>query len=395
MSMDANTLNTKLTTKFAKRADMDFLRRSLPGVLLYALLWPSLAWATDFYRQAPTLSLQVSAVFISISVLRLLHAYSTYLFYDKHTKLWRSLLYILAYSHATTLSATFVLMVINEPFHDMVMITLLIIISTIIGASSSLSPKLRVTQIYISFALIPGMISCYYSEEFQHLTLIFIVAWVYLILVCHRYHAEYRRAFHIEMKLKENQKTLETLNKTDTLTGIYNRQFFDDALDMQWDLASRSQTSLSILFLDLDLFKRINDEYGHLIGDKALCHVAYILKEKAKRKSDMIARYGGEEFAIILPSTSREDAIALAHSIREFIFNTPLVCGERKISLSISIGVNSTIPTIQKSRIDFLDEADQALFQAKAQGRNKVVCYLEAVCEVSPKEHIQQDAQPS
>ena len=185
------------------------------------------------------------------------------------------------------------------------------------------------------------------------------------------------RAFHIERKLLENQIKLERLNQTDTLTGIYNRQYFDNALDLQWDLASRSQSSLAILFLDLDFFKKVNDVYGHLIGDKALCHAASIFQETAKRKSDMVARYGGEEFAIILASTKHEAAKELAENIRLQIQNTPLVYNESTIHLTVSIGVNCITPNNRNTCLEFLQKVDQALYEAKHRGRNRVVSYLD------------------
>jgi diguanylate cyclase (GGDEF)-like protein len=210
------------------------------------------------------------------------------------------------------------------------------------------------------------------SDSFFYLAPLFLILWIYHIFLARRFSIEYQRAFHIETTLKENQKKLEALTITDALTGIYNRQYFDQALDVQWDLASRSQSNLSILFLDLDFFKKINDKFGHLIGDKALCHAANLFKETTKRKSDMIARYGGEEFAIILASTPHKDALNLAESIRKKLEETPLILGERSIEMSVSIGVNTTIPSNLQNCIGFLDEADQALYEAKNSGRNKV-----------------------
>jgi diguanylate cyclase (GGDEF)-like protein len=211
------------------------------------------------------------------------------------------------------------------------------------------------------------------KENYVYLTPLFSILWVYYILLARRFSIEYQRAFHIETTLKENQTKLEALTITDALTGINNRQYFDQALDVQWDLASRSQSNLSILFLDLDFFKKINDKYGHLIGDKALCHAANLFKETTKRKSDMIARYGGEEFAIILASTPHKDAINLAETIRRKLEETPLLLGERTIKMTVSIGVNTTIPSNIQNCIGFLDEADQALYEAKESGRNKIV----------------------
>ncbi len=368
--------------QFAIRSDMDFLRRSLPGVMLYAAIWPLLAWTTNFYQAAPTFTLIFSSAFIGISVLRIMHAFSTQYVYSRYKDVWRSLLFFLGFSHAATLSTLVVLMINKVEYHQWVITSLLIVLTVISGASSSLAPKPKFTQSYIALLSIPGALACYYSDNFQYLVPLFLLCWLYAIISARRFFHEYRRAFTVESKLKENQKKLERLNQTDSLTGIYNRQYFDDALSIQWDLAVRSHTHLSILFLDLDFFKKVNDQYGHLVGDKVLCHTAHLLKDCAKRKSDMIARYGGEEFAIILPLTQHRDAMELAESIRQSLQEKVFVDGGHRISLTTCIGVNSTCPAQQQDWHTFLDQADQALYQAKAKGRNCVVSFLDTVCEL-------------
>lgn len=245
------------------------------------------------------------------------------------------------------------------------------------GAVSSLTPKPKFTQLYLTFLTVPIIISASFNSDFFYLSYLFSVLWLYYIFLARRFSNEYQRAFHIELSLSENQKKLEALNITDSLTGIYNRQYFDNALESQWELASRSQSTLSILFLDIDFFKKVNDEYGHLIGDEALCHAANVFKEIAQRKSDMIARYGGEEFAIILPSTPQEDAMALAEVIRKKLEALPLHHDEISIVLTVSIGVNATIPNNRDSYMGFVDDVDKALYHAKKTGRNKVVSYLD------------------
>jgi len=372
-----------MDSQLVKRTDIDFLRRSLPGVLVYALAWPVLAWITDFHLQEPFISNLFSALFIGISALRLWHAYTTAQMYDRCTKLWRTMLFTLSYAHAMTLSGLMVVMLLTPRFDEQVMATALITVGLVSGAVASLIPKPIFTQIYVAILVVPTIAVSIFHPKFNYLLPLFLILWAYYIFMGRRFSAEYQRAFHIETKLKDQQKKLEQLNITDNLTGIYNRQFFDNAMDLQWDVASRSQSSISLLFLDLDFFKKVNDEYGHLIGDKALCHAANIFSEIAKRKTDMIARYGGEEFAIILPGTSADDAKALAEHIREHLEANPLNIGEKCLRLTTSIGVNSVIPNNQINFVTFIDQADQALYHAKNQGRNQVVSYLDTVCSLA------------
>jgi diguanylate cyclase (GGDEF)-like protein len=107
-------------------------------------------------------------------------------------------------------------------------------------------------------------------------------------------------------------------------------------------------------------------------------HAANLFKETTKRKSDMIARYGGEEFAIILASTPHKDALNLAETIRKKLETCPLILGEREIKMTVSIGVNTTIPSNLQNSIKFLDDADKALYQAKNSGRNKIVSSIDS-----------------
>jgi diguanylate cyclase (GGDEF)-like protein len=366
-----------MSSDLTKRTDMDFLSRSFPGLFVYATVWPLLAFAADFFSINYNLAVTFTALFIGISVVRVAHAYSTPYFYAISPSIWRIALFSLAFSHALTLSSIHVYLIVIDENFNMVILTTLIMVGLVGGAASSLAPKPIFTQFYIAVILCPTMIAYFFSPSYHFLAPLVVVMWIYYILMCRRYYKEYTRAFDIERKLKENQIKLEALNQTDTLTGIYNRQYFDNALDLQWDLASRSQSSLSILFLDLDFFKKVNDEYGHIIGDKALCHAASVFQETAKRKSDMVARYGGEEFAIILPSTQHDIAKELAENIRLNIEKTPLIYGEITVQLTVSIGVNYTIPNNQINCILFLDQVDQALYEAKHTGRNCVVSYLD------------------
>jgi diguanylate cyclase (GGDEF)-like protein len=362
-----------LDKRLQKRADLDFLQRSIPGSAVYMCIWPMLAFPLGFYSTHPDFSIFFTALLIGIGTLRLIHAYSTRFIYEKYSFFWRHSMLAMSFLHGSSLSALLSVALFHNAYSDMVLPIALLQTGIISGAVSSLTPKPIFTQFYLTILVAPIIVISAFHDTFYYLAPLFVVLWVYYIFLGRRFSQEYQRAFHIEVTLKENQKKLEALTITDALTGIYNRQYFDGALDAQWDLASRSQSNISILFLDLDFFKHINDEYGHLIGDQALCHAANIFKDMAKRKSDMVARYGGEEFAIILTSTPHSDALALAESIRKKLESTPLVLGERTIEMTVSIGVNSTIPSNRKNSIGFLDQADKSLYEAKKSGRNRVV----------------------
>lgn len=161
---------------------------------------------------------------------------------------------------------------------------------------------------------------------------------------------------------------LQKIGLTDTLTGVANRRLFDFVLDREFQQVNLSSRPLSLLMLDIDFFKQVNDHYGHVAGDQILKQIAALMKKRFRR-NDIIARYGGEEFAVILPDSDRESAVAVAELLREQIAGWPFSIGEQQVHVTISIGV-ATHHGNYKSTEDFVRVADRGLYQAKQLGRN-------------------------
>lgn len=161
----------------------------------------------------------------------------------------------------------------------------------------------------------------------------------------------------------------------DRLTGLNNRAYFDQVFEQQLSLAQRYNTDLSLLFLDLDNFKDINDRYGHQAGDFVLQSVAAMI-EKEKRDSDIAIRYGGEEFILLMPHTGSINGIILAERIRQSIACTVLNYNNNAISITISGGLAS-YPTDGDISSDILTVADQGLYQAKGAGKNIISIFKE------------------
>ncbi|WP_051275549.1 sensor domain-containing diguanylate cyclase [Aestuariibacter salexigens] len=174
-------------------------------------------------------------------------------------------------------------------------------------------------------------------------------------------------------ELSEANRELERKNTLDPLTGINNRRFMDKRLQAETRRSRREQTSLSLVMLDIDHFKPINDNYGHQVGDECIKYVASLLKENLKRNSDVACRYGGEEFALILPNTDLEGAVAVAENIRMALQARPVNVDDVIINLTLSAGVASCVIQFEGQEQSLLRVADQCLYQAKQHGRNRVV----------------------
>ncbi len=162
--------------------------------------------------------------------------------------------------------------------------------------------------------------------------------------------------------------SLRRLATTDELTGLRNHRVFQEALRKEVERCKRSGSPLSLLVVDVDLFKNINDNFGHLVGDQVLRHLAHRLLID-RRVNDIVARYGGEEFAILLPDTAHEQAFEVAERIREDIEAHPLREAEHEVPATVSIGVASC-PAHDDTPDGLFEAADSALYEAKHAGRN-------------------------
>lgn len=175
-----------------------------------------------------------------------------------------------------------------------------------------------------------------------------------------------------------DKKVYEKLSITDSLTGLYNRRYFNEILTREVSRATREKTYLSFLILDIDFFKKYNDTYGHDAGDKALISVAHAINKSLKRGSDYVFRLGGEEFGILFSQNNEIESLELANKIRKNIEKLNILHSNSKVANHITASIGLLC-------VNFIDEivgehgfytmADDALYQAKRDNRNKVVSY--------------------
>lgn len=166
----------------------------------------------------------------------------------------------------------------------------------------------------------------------------------------------------------------QKLAAVDGLTNVYNRRFGMERLKEDFSRAVRDMSSLSIAMVDIDHFKRVNDTYGHLVGDKVIVLIASIIK-KTLREGDIVVRYGGEEFLMILHGASCGDAQVVCERILHQVSDAIFKDGDQQIPVTVSIGLVSYPEQMTANEVELLDKADQALYHGKQTGRNKVVRY--------------------
>jgi diguanylate cyclase (GGDEF)-like protein len=191
-----------------------------------------------------------------------------------------------------------------------------------------------------------------------------LFGWVFLYQV--------RVGEQVEADLRNAKEALKLIATHDSLTGLGNRRLFEGALDIEFSRGARQSSSLSLIMLDIDYFKRYNDAYGHVAGDHCLAEVARAVKGCCHRKADLAVRYGGEEFAVLLPDTDIHGAMVIAEQIRRSVMDKNIIhSGSPSGFVTVSLGCYSFVPTGRDSMEVFIERADAALYQAKHSGRNR------------------------
>ncbi|MBV8667347.1 MAG: diguanylate cyclase [Burkholderiaceae bacterium] len=182
--------------------------------------------------------------------------------------------------------------------------------------------------------------------------------------------------------LEESNSRFRMLSVTDALTGIANRRSFNETLEAEWRRAARNRQPLALAMIDVDLFKKYNDHYGHQGGDECLRSVAQVLEKNCRRAGDFLARYGGEEFALVSPATDSAGIARVAENMRREL---ELLALPHALSpygcVTVSIGVASMIPEEAQQPEVLIAKADKALYDAKAGGRNRVAVNAETIAE--------------
>ena len=362
------------------RVDMDLLKRSLMGIVMYAAILPAVFWPFNFHQVQPELSYTFAAFMLSVSMLRVVHKLKTPALYRFSPNLWRSLFGALSLAHAVVLSIYFAFAIYDERFAPLLNVTMLIMGGVASSAVVALTPWGKFALLNLFVLLTPSVVVSFAQGEVP-LAVTILLYMGYTSFLGVRSGREYRRAFEIEMKLGEQTEELEKQAKLDGLTGIYNRRHFNNEIEYFWKLGSREGITCTLLMVDIDHFKSINDSYGHLYGDQCISHVANTIKTIVKRETDTVARFGGEEFAALLTGCGSEHAQRLAEAIRKRIAESSFEFEGKSMDMTVSIGVATLLPSSQSDPNSLIQLADEALYAAKENGRNQV--------QVSGSENLQ------
>jgi diguanylate cyclase (GGDEF)-like protein len=176
-----------------------------------------------------------------------------------------------------------------------------------------------------------------------------------------------------KLELEGANEKLAILSQTDGLTGLFNRIHWESCLQAEYKRWTRTKITASLIMLDIDFFKKVNDGYGHMVGDEVIRHISALIKHHV-RETDTSGRYGGEEFTILLPDTDLKNAYIMAERLRKAVENSVVKYNDIEINYTISLGI-AEVSEKFSSYEAWIECADAALYQAKESGRNKVGLY--------------------
>jgi len=362
-----------------QRIDKDLSDRALIGVFIYAVVFPLVFFPLGLNQLRPELSWVLATLMLLISSVRLVHCVYFDSCYKKDTKLCMLLFKSFSLGHAIVLSAYFALVMYDDSLQKLNTGTFIAMGGICSGAIMALTPRIKFALLNLGTLIIPCIFIALYYKQNYAIAFMLMVYGVYIALIGVRTNKEYLRAFSIEGELNQQRQELEELNKVDPLTHIFNRGHFNTTYDLLWYQAIRYNKPISLLLIDIDHFKSINDNYGHLFGDKALKHVAHIIDQAGQRKTDLVCRFGGEEFAMLLTDTELSYAGEIAEKLRVAIQQTVFKTQYVSLNITASIGVATMLPVRGDNANMLIEMADVALYQAKSAGRNKVC--------IHPKRH--------
>lgn len=365
-------LRSDVPVNVAQRTDLDIYRRSIMMLPVYAALWAAIVWGSGFYEAAPKVARTAMLGFAFVAGAQCLFALLHAGLYRLSAVTWRFFFYTLKFANAVIWSALFTACFF-EPTFSLLFLPMTLATAGITNtALSNFAPSRWVAQSYVSVLLLPAVFVCFTSKEHIAMGTAVLVYWFYCLLLLQRFHAEYGSGFAKESSFEQEHTELQRQNRTDGLTQVFNRRYFDEALKAEWHQGASHGEWLALLFIDIDFFKKINDTYGHMAGDECLVQAAAIINGAVQSGSDIVARYGGEEFAVLLPRTSPDMAKRIAESIRKQFELKEFCFDETCIKITASIGVSSMVPRAASPATQLIDQADQGVYLAKEAGRNNV-----------------------
>ncbi len=359
--------------KTNQRVINDLKKRSSLGLIFYILLSVVVVFADNFYDRHTTLTLVFIIANAGMCLFRLAHLIVSPKIPERYATLSRGIFLSSVVVTALVWGVTLAIVMLQQDESTTQLIMTVCVAGLCAGGVVAFVPHLKLAITYDLAMLMPVVIIMLIEGSRLPLALMIFSFAVYMLLIAARSNEEYWEALENEYLLEIKSGELTRLSNTDVLTGLFNRRYFDEALEKEWKRSGRNESKIGIILLDVDYFKRINDTFGHPAGDAYLKELAQRLTSVFKRDTDIVARFGGEEFIVLLPDADAERAVQLAREAVFRIGSMNIDYQGSEIGATISAGVSVCVPDFNFRPDSIIAWADKALYLAKKQGRNRVV----------------------
>ena len=360
--------------KINARVIDDLRKRSNLGFIFY-LTVPYCVFLTDgYYQRHPSFTISSLAIFSAICLLRLLHQLRSRRRRQQGAGLGDYRIFF--FGVMVTAITWGVIAAVTLTLDNELVVQLMMAICTAgfcSGGVIAFIPDRTLSVLYNLLMLVPVVIFLLARGTYVGLGVAIALYSMYLVLITLRGNHEYWNALENESLLEEKTLQLQQQSRTDPLTGLFNRRHFEELFQLALGICVRQNSSITLMMIDIDHFKAINDSSGHLAGDEYLKLVGTVLLRVFRRDTDIIGRFGGEEFVIVLVDKEPANAASLAESFRQEVADSVLTFKESEIRSTVSIGLTSCLPGAGISLTELLEDADQALYAAKNGGRNRLV----------------------
>jgi len=361
--------------KMDNRVILDLKKRSTVGIIFYIVLSFIVVCADDYHTRHASFALIFVLANAGICLFRLIHLPIAKKMGDRYKTFNKVIFFSSVIVTAMIWGMALGLIMLQKEEHTTQLVLTVCSAGLCAGGVVAFIPNLRLSILF-NIAMMTPVVSILLFNRFNMpLAMMIFLYSVYLVLMAYRGNKEYWYALQNEYLLEIKSQEMTRLSNTDVLTDLYNRRFFDLELDKEWKRSGRNKSMISVVLMDIDHFKNINDTYGHQVGDEYLKKTAEILSSVFKRDSDIVARYGGEEFIVLLPEVDVEHALLLA---KEAILKIASISIDHQgidVRTTISAGVNCCIPNFNSRSDSVITGADEALYMAKNSGRNRAVVF--------------------
>lgn len=366
------------STMLARRAHEDLSLRARGGFMIYLLVWLSLSLPYDIQNTHPAFFMLNTGILLFIMVLRLAHLLVLKKAEPAEVNFARNWLVattLVGAGHWGLMSAW----TLCHPDLDQLGFNLIASAAVLGIAGTTALSIAKELRLFFPILILSPIIAVLFwrgSTDDVVLAVMALIAVGYVTITSKIASEDYWRAITNELKAEDHAVEMEKLSVTDQLTELRNRGYFDKRFAEEWKRGERQRSNLSVVMLDLDKFKVLNDTYGHAFGDEVLRRVSRELEKETYREFDLAARYGGEEFVILLPNTNAESTEMVGERVRASIENMVVSYEGKRVPVTCSIGGATALPDRDTHREDLLKRADAALYGSKGNGRN---CYTAAV----------------